>query len=699
LLLAAQVVAFHWRILFRFDRYQTPWDFQAYYYPLAEFFTRSLQRGDWPLWEPYTYSGQPLFANINVQMFYPPWLALTGVNLLLGGGHTKYFLELNLMGHVLLAGFGTWLLLRGMGAGFWSALAAGTMYQLGGFYASQPQYLGALCSAAWFPLAWLAIVKLAADPSARRWVALLGAALGMSILAGAPCVFIVMYVASAELALLMVLTRQAEARLLGPVAAGMLLGALLAAIQIVPTAEVTRLSVASFRYEAVVAGGGVLPGALWSLVVPNYWNVYEIGKLPWTYRSNPTFYYLFVGWTGIAAAAASIVVSMRRATPFLVVGVLSALWMCGENTWIGKAVYLALPAPLRNPLYAEYAMVGVALPLAVMAGLALSKWPRLAVPAAALLSAELIWLSSNRPFNVADVVEEAPTVSRDSFEWQQGLPSEIRTRLEAATPPYRLELRDASNTWLWGAPVLEIPFASGNDAFALRRYVAVRSLLADKVPGRFQRRVLPEHLESRIPDMLGVAYLLTAADASVSKGLGKGKWTEAARLAANHVLYRNATPLPRFYLTPATRSVADIDEALAAMRDPAFDPEAETLVEGAGIGPGGGRGSVRVVRYSPDDFEIEATTSAAAFLATSEVWYPGWRVSISGSPAELQVANGAFRGVRVPAGTSRVRMWLAPWSLWIGGGASLLGAGALLWLLTGGATARRRSPPRTSPPS
>ncbi len=676
LLLAAEAIAFYWRILFQHERYQTPWDFQGYYYPLAEFFTKSLMRGDWPWWEPYTYSGQPLFANINAQVFYPPWLALTGLNLLLGGGHPKYMLELNLVLHVVAGGFGAWLLGRTLGAGFWSAMVAGTVYQLSGFHASQPQYLGAICSAAWLPFSWTAVVKLAANERPGRAAVLLAASLAMSILAGAPCIFMVAYVTVCALAAMLIATGQARWTIVPWTVAGMTLGGMLAAIQVLPTAELTSLSAAAYRYQAVVAGGGVPPMVLWSLIVPNYWNVFEIGKVPWTLRWNPTFFYLFCGWTGISGAALAIPIAWRRALPLAATGALSAFWMFGENTRAGKALYMSLPVQLRNPVYSEYAMVGLMLAIATLAAMGLSalldRRPALAALAAICSAVELVATSANRPFNVTDVVDGAPIVSYDRFEWENGLPALVRERTDTAIPPWRVEIHEASNTWLWASPVMEIPFAPGNDAFALRRYIAVRGLLTGQTPGLYQRRVAPTRLDTRVSDLFGAGYLLTTADPPESL-TGRGQWVLDGKLPVGHSIYRKTSPLPRFYLAGSVRYAAGLDEALAAMKAADFDPAKVTIVEGPAAPVTGGE-PVRVVRYSADEIELETSSAGPAFLATSEIWYPGWGAEVDGVSTPVRIVNGAFRGLELPAGTHRVRFQFSPRIVWAGAAIGLLAA-------------------------
>ena len=53
-------------------------------------------------------------------------------------------------------------------------------------------------------------------------------------------------------------------------------------------------------------------------------------------------------------------------------------------------------------------------------------------------------------------------------------------------------------------------------------------------------------------------------------------------------------------------------------------------------------------------------------------WYPGWKVTVNGTDAEMRRAQGVVRAVRIPAGDSLVRTKYEPWSLRYGAALSLM---------------------------
>ena len=54
-------------------------------------------------------------------------------------------------------------------------------------------------------------------------------------------------------------------------------------------------------------------------------------------------------------------------------------------------------------------------------------------------------------------------------------------------------------------------------------------------------------------------------------------------------------------------------------------------------------------------------------LVVSEAYFPGWRVTVDGRPAQLLRADGALLAVRVPSGAHEVELAYRPDVLALGG--------------------------------
>ncbi len=76
---------------------------------------------------------------------------------------------------------------------------------------------------------------------------------------------------------------------------------------------------------------------------------------------------------------------------------------------------------------------------------------------------------------------------------------------------------------------------------------------------------------------------------------------------------------------------------------------------------------------------VAVNLACPAMVVVSDVFYPGWRAYVDGTRAEIYAANGAMRGVLVPAGAHSLTMRYRPPVVYAGAGLTMLGiAGALV---------------------
>jgi hypothetical protein len=115
-------------------------------------------------------------------------------------------------------------------------------------------------------------------------------------------------------------------------------------------------------------------------------------------------------------------------------------------------------------------------------------------------------------------------------------------------------------------------------------------------------------------------------------------------------------------------SAAEARGAIRGLRDPYRLASIETGSAISGVRAWGPNGAARVekVHVGTGHLEVSVTVAADAWMVVSQTAIPGWRAWTDDRPARLAIADGTLLAVRVPAGTSRVRLLYSPASWRLG---------------------------------
>ncbi|MFQ6100965.1 MAG: YfhO family protein [Anaerolineae bacterium] len=266
------VIASFWRIALA-GRVLASGDVFTYFYPYWAEATRAVRAGRLPLWNPYLFMGAPFLANSQVGFFYPLnwplWLLLPA--------HQSVHLTIVL--HLCLAALNGYLWGRtSLRLGRVGAWTVGATFALGGYLGAQVEHVNQLQGLAWLPLMLmlydmilvkvedgsakqkrlrlLECLQLLGSPatlaSVRCAFAGLAIVVGLVLLAGHTQTAFISLVGLAAYGLGLALWRGVRQREWRPLArrAALLaavagLGMALAAVQLIPTWELSRLSVRS----------------------------------------------------------------------------------------------------------------------------------------------------------------------------------------------------------------------------------------------------------------------------------------------------------------------------------------------------------------------------------------------------------------------------------------------------------------------
>ena len=93
-----------------------------------------------------------------------------------------------------------------------------------------------------------------------------------------------------------------------------------------------------------------------------------------------------------------------------------------------------------------------------------------------------------------------------------------------------------------------------------------------------------------------------------------------------------------------------------------------------------GTAEIEIVQEMNNQLVVEVQSERDGWLVVADVWYPGWRASLDGSPIEILIADTVFRSVPVPAGNHTIEFEYRPASFYLGVVLSLAAWITLFWV-------------------
>lgn len=314
-LLFYRQLAFSELILARGDTYN-------YFYPYWDVRNDAFRAGELPLWTSELFMGAPLLANPQLGAYYP-------LNWLTTPFRAPLAITISILIHSALAGAGMLYLYRQVvGPGLLPALVAALIYSFSGHLGAHVEQINQFQGLAWLPLLLALYHRALTSPTRRRDALLLCMALALQISCGHTQTVFISGIGLGLYGLGQSLTtgrsRRETAGALLTLAICVLLGALLALPQLLPSLELASLSNRGDGFGFVEATAFSLPPSLLGrALLPSY-----EGQLFGEYNA-------YLGIIGMGLACWGILNGPRR-----------------QWTWIGIAVIgLALALGRSNPIY------------------------------------------------------------------------------------------------------------------------------------------------------------------------------------------------------------------------------------------------------------------------------------------------------------------------------------------------------------
>src|SRR5215471_476423 len=239
--------------------------------PLRVLAGREIRAGHLPLFDPYIWGGSPLLAGWNAAAAYP----LTFLFAVLPGTAAW---TLNMIITWAVAGLGMFCFLRALRLGSLPSLLGAVTFAFAGAMPAQVAHLGLVAGMSWVPLQLLSVLRLTETRGAAsrlRWIAVLAGTFGLTILAGEPRaiadagVIVVIYTAWRVARLGRRSGPAAASVAAGSVAAGLVLGVCLGAVQWLPGLAVIGTSQRGVSSVALFDSGSLPHRWLLLMLVPD----------------------------------------------------------------------------------------------------------------------------------------------------------------------------------------------------------------------------------------------------------------------------------------------------------------------------------------------------------------------------------------------------------------------------------------------
>lgn len=703
--LAFLVLAFFGSYLNPFGHFvfSLPFDMSSQFVWWRQFGFEELKMGHLALWNPHLFCGAPFFGGFQSALLYP----LNWFFMFLPVG---FALNLSMTLHFFLAGWFTYIWVRGRGNHPASALLAAFIYMFSGaFYIRILEgHLSNLCAMAWIPLVFWAVDGWKRE-GRTRWVAWGAFVLALQFFSGHIQYSYYTLLGVGFYSVAGLYRTQRKLRFLSGVAAMAVFGSMLAAIQLLTGWDAVRESVRSSGLSMDVLDMlDMTPERLCTLLMPSFYGGWR------DYWGGGLYYegHLFVTLTGfILALFAWKASNDPDRKVFGAMALLVAVLMVGKRT--------PLFALFCNyfPLFDRFRGISklnilFALCLALLAAMAYDRVLKepgvlrgLVKP---LMAGSLLFLGFAALFYLA-ILTGHTKIFRQFVDHAGSMALSL---LEAGGSLLGLALL---SRWTLKWPVLKwvFPFLVLGECFwfgvnnvasfdleALRQKVAPIQKTYDQDPGdyrvwmssgnytlgaasgldiggedpmilaRYARFAIRSQDYDPNKDMLGKSFFR-----NISPALGLLRLRYIFRDQGDHLTVErsNLKEVPRAFFVPKVERLKP-EEILERTVQTRFDPLETALVEtdpGLELSGGKPQAHVQLKDLTTDLIEVEASTDRPALLVLTDNYSRGWKV-VPPEEGKVLPVNGFQIGIPLGKGDHHFQLEYRPTAYVVGKWISLL---------------------------
>lgn len=701
-----------WQYFFKVPAYNSAMpDVLAQLYPWRHLVIDSFKNGQFPLWNPYLFSGTPLLANFQSAAFSP--LNILFFIFPFARAWSFLILSQSLLGMIFM-----FLFLRELKISRFGSLAGAVSFSFSGFMVVWMAYGTLSLTVIWLPLLlWL--VEKSFKKSDIRFLSLIPLIFAFSIFSGHFQTSFYVFLTTVFYTIFKFWQKKNLKKLVLTIGF-LFLGILLAAPQILPSFEFYFQSVRGLSFNQTE----VIP---WS---------YLVTLLSPDFFGNPTtqnnwfgHYAEWAGFIGIWPLILGIWAFFFRRQKreiffFFILGILSLLFAL-QSPLTDLLINLKIPV-LSTSAFSRVIVI-FSFSFSILAGFgidALSQewekkehfkkllfyilsvififaflWVLLLVfrifPPDKLIIAKRNLIFPNLILGVGSVILMAGfflrknlrivlllaillVLSFDSLRFaKKWIPFEDSNNLYPELTVINILQKEAGVDRVFGnfgnelAAYFHISAIEGYDPLYSRRYKELISaaddgeigdLFADRSTVKLEKN---GRYSPRLLSLLGVNYILHAKDDGFSPWVFPF-WENLNQYdlvydGPKYQVLKNKNALPRAILIDDYEVENDDQKIISRLLSDDFHLKNQTILEGKiNEKISSGSGQVKISNYTPNLIEIEVNHDAPQLLSLSDNYYPGWQAKVDGRKTKIYRADYSFRAVFVPEGRHLVEFIYDP---------------------------------------
>jgi len=698
------VVLFFWKLVFtnQYTWLESP-DAAYLNLPWLQF-----QAGEWhhykfPMWDPSAWMGQPLIGQAQPGAAYPPnWLLFMAP--LKNGWIQENALHWYFVLTRYFAALACYALARSLGRSRAASVLAGCVYALGGYVGNTvaPQMVnGAITT----PLVFLYLFRAEAGERPLANSLLSGFFLGFGWLAGHHQMNLFVSLAAAGLWLWLGFRhafagQRPDWKILRLGACSLAIAVAASAFQTIPMAEYGRLSVRWVGAESPVHLDEVVPYTVHQQYSLKPISVLGIFIPNIETQSTP---YVGVAAFGLGLLGAMLAWRERQVRWLAAIGLAGLLFSLGPNSVFHGMFYSLVPlvekarvpgaatllfalgiAPLaaygmdllprpENFLWSKRAgrfllifaaIISAASLMFFVARISLMTDDRMMIPAlSAVLAAGILagWRSGGLSIRAGS----ACAIALALFEIGNVTNYVLYNRMVPAQNPYVHRLAEHGDLVAYirgrGEPA-RIEYDSQEIPYNIGDWYGIETL-TDYTASVTENLMQMDLYSPRGKDFFGVRY-------AFAKSAPRPGLREVFTGRSGMKVFENPAALPRTWSVHQSASLPGPKQIAAAMAGANFNPLQTVLLENETtpeIGScRGGAEEIQMPIHQPNYVRILAGMKCRGMVILTDTWFPGWRATVDGNPAQIYETYGGVRGVVADGGEHMIEMRYRPMSVILG---------------------------------